>query len=1086
MLTSPLQPTSKVPAERLGTSRASGPPSRTTTPTIGLSRTPSATKLAHKPIPIAKKPAIAPTKPLAAKSPGATAAVVTSRSAPVAPASNNNNNTTTNNKEVDDLKAKLRVLEKKRIDDRDKLASLERVQGERDRFEKIIQTLQHKYQPQQQELADLRRQLKEAETRFDHVEKLQEEHESALEMATLDREMAEEMAEVYKTELDVLKQKAEELELELDILREENAEFTKGMTVEDRASTGWLQMEKNNERLREALLRLRDISREQEDELKDEIKGLREDLAEFDGLKEQLETCKQDLAQRDAAVEDLREQLDNALGAEDIIETLTEQTMNQSEKIKELEANIEELVELKEIGDEMDVNHTQYQKEMQHEINAKDAIIAEQMLQAAADKKSVEDLEYTVSRFRELVTSLQGDLADMRASHAVTENESEELNARSRALLDLNMKLQISASKTQTKTIDLELRRMEAQEAEQHLEIVTHYLPEAYEDDKPSVLAYLRFNKLGVKASILNCLVKEPVKSEPLPGHEDEFFHTCGAVDKLTWVTAMCNRFAKSIRRCSPEQFAKHNSALHELEPVERTLDRWLEPSFRAELRVEQYSAELQRTIALLTHLAEVHIPTDPKSQRDHVDMKAQVMQGHLDSAAVALSAVIGMTQRVVHPTGDDELGDHFAKRVEVAVTETRNAKVIAGKLLKTLETLQARGLAPAWGSFEEFDQCELVTSELAQMSRTIGLDLFALLHDEGRTVPHTFTEVQSCIQNTMSAFGSSEVDLFSAYLNKLRAVTSKISDLTAPNLTTLSEDIAYFEEFKKADTPPWALRGQELKEQKKIPVEVEAEARRLKDDLASVRRTLAIREEDFSTAQLKIETLESRMRDAKAKASRISELESEIENYKEELVSVSDNVAKQDRELKTLEQDRDRWKQAANSRIVDDMDDESGSVAEVQEAFAEAHRQLESLRTDMRSMQASLRYSREDSRRARMKEQPNHDWLSAPLTIKVRPVEQHKASIAAESREVLGELVNVATRAKIFVMASLPADKMAWKPAKTTPQYHAAKQMEEFGAWKGEKERVVAMRKTLKGKSPARDRGEGGSGRDRGRVVTA
>ena len=139
MLTWPLQPTSKVPAERLGTSRAPGPPSRTTTPTIGLSRTPSATKLSNKPVPTTRKPAIAATRPPTARSPGATAAAGASRPAPVAPAATNSNNATTN-KEVDDLKAKLRVLEKKRIDDRDKLASLERVQGERDRFEKIIQT----------------------------------------------------------------------------------------------------------------------------------------------------------------------------------------------------------------------------------------------------------------------------------------------------------------------------------------------------------------------------------------------------------------------------------------------------------------------------------------------------------------------------------------------------------------------------------------------------------------------------------------------------------------------------------------------------------------------------------------------------------------------------------------------------------------------------------------------------------------------------------------------------------------------------------------------------------------------------------
>lgn len=33
--------------------------------------------------------------------------------------------------------------------------------------------------------------------------------------------------------------------------------------------------------------------------------------------------------------------------------------------------------------------------------------------------------------------------------------------------------------------------------------------------------------------------------------------------------------------------------------------------------------------------------------------------------------------------------------------------------------------------------------------------------------------------------------------------------------------------------------------------------------------------------------------------------------------------------------------------------------------------------------------------------------------------------------------------------MSTLPADKTGWKPAKSTPQYHAASQAETFGAWK-------------------------------------
>ena len=52
------------------------------------------------------------------------------------------------------------------------------------------------------------------------------------------------------------------------------------------------------------------------------------------------------------------------------------------------------------------------------------------------------------------------------------------------------------------------------------------------------------------------------------------------------------------------------------------------------------------------------------------------------------------MTLRVVDQTGDDELGDRFAKRVEAAVSQTRSAKVIAGKLVKALEHLDMRAHA--------------------------------------------------------------------------------------------------------------------------------------------------------------------------------------------------------------------------------------------------------------------------------------------------------------------------------------------------------------------------------------------------------
>ena len=50
------------------------------------------------------------------------------------------------------------------------------------------------------------------------------------------------------------------------------------------------------------------------------------------------------------------------------------------------------------------------------------------------------------------------------------------MTARSRSMMDINLKLQLSAAKAQNKTIDLELRRMEAEEAMEHLQIVQVWL----------------------------------------------------------------------------------------------------------------------------------------------------------------------------------------------------------------------------------------------------------------------------------------------------------------------------------------------------------------------------------------------------------------------------------------------------------------------------------------------------------------------------------------------------------------------------------------------------------------------------------
>ena len=1106
-------------------------------------------------------------------------------------------------REIEDLKAKLRVLERKRQEDRDKLKQLDKLNADCEKYQGIIQKIQAKYQPQQQENIELRKQLKEAEALLESVETMQAEHDSAMELATLDREMAEETAEVYKAELDAVKLKNEELELEVEVLRGENAEFTQGMTPEEKTSASWLQMERTNERLREALLRLRDITQQQEEELRDELKVLEQDVKELTAVKEQHELTKEKLSLAETVVEDLRQQLDAAQAADDMIMDLTERNMSQAEQVEELKAVIEDLESLKEINDELEINHVQNEREMQEEIDFKAAVIQEQARRAGQQEEKLEEMEYALTRFREVVTSLQSDLEDMRASHAVTENESEQLNSRSRAIMDLNMKLQLSAAKAQVKTIDLELRRMEAQEAEQHLEIVKLFLPDAYlQTDRNSVLALLRFRRLAFKANLLNGFVRERINQPAHADHEDDVFVGCDVVDKLTWVAAMCERFAGAISRCSTDQFARFDGALYELEPVERALNAWIDGLRRDELREKTCADELQRSIALMSHLAEVHLSSltadafdsnnnnnnnnnssnnnnnnnnnnsnnhnnnnnnnhssasidnddddddddsaanrrDLEGFADNLHMRAVLMQSHLESASIALHTARSMVQRIIPPAGDDDdAAQYFARRAEAAISQTRSAKVVAGKAVRALEELKSRSLSLMPDTLEAFEQCEAASRGLADLSRRMGLDLYALLHEEGRTEPYTYAEVQTVVHNATQAMtraasgtsggggGGADEDLFATYLNKLRAVSSQVTDVAA-----LSGDLSQTLEFDRP-TAPWVLRGQELKASKTVPVDAEEELRRLREDHAEARRALTRRDNDLGTAQLKIETLESKMRDAQNKASVIAELERTMAAEQVVTKQLKEDIEKQDRELKSLEAERDRWKKMASDASlltgVGGLGDGSGEGAleldgsrgaggaagsggvgggaaaaaarySKERAVATA-REMEALKSEIASLQAVVRYLREDSRRARLTEQSGHAWLAEPLLPKARrqqhplylqqqqqqqqqqqppPTASLRAqAVAAEARDVLRELVKMASSAKVYDLgAQLPADRLAWRPARSSPRYHAAKLAEDYAAWK-DWEAAVARKARDMRSGAAVAAGAGGAGTD-------
>jgi dynactin 1 len=111
----------------------------------------------------------------------------------------------------------------------------------------------------QKELRDTKRQLKETTNDEEMYETKYNEVIESLEMITLDKEVAEERAENLQQEVNVLKDKIEEISVDLDILKKEadimNRIPEKGDGNDEKTPLEVIQLERHNERLKEALMR---------------------------------------------------------------------------------------------------------------------------------------------------------------------------------------------------------------------------------------------------------------------------------------------------------------------------------------------------------------------------------------------------------------------------------------------------------------------------------------------------------------------------------------------------------------------------------------------------------------------------------------------------------------------------------------------------------------------------------------------------------------------------------------------------------------------------------------------------------------
>ncbi|XP_014844947.1 PREDICTED: dynactin subunit 1 isoform X5 [Poecilia mexicana] len=540
--------------------------------------------------------------------------------------------------QVKDLDEKLETLKMKRTEDKAKLKELEKHKIQLEQLQEWKTKMQEQQAELQKQLKEAKREAKEAmEAKERYMEEMSDTAD-AIEMATLDKEMAEERAESLQLEVDSLKERVEELTMDLEILKHE---------IEEKGSDGAAssyhvkQLEEQNSRLKEALVRMRDLSASEKQEHVKLQKQMEKKNTELDSHRGQKEKLQEEMTAAEKTIDELKEQVDAALGAEEMVETLTERNLDLEEKVRELRETVTDLEAINEMNDELQENARETELELREMLDLGAARVREAEKRVEAAQETVADYQQTIKKYRELTAHLQ----EVNRELTSQQEASAELQQQPPAEM-FDFKIKFAETKAYAKAIEMELRKMEVAQANRHVSLLTSFMPESFlrhGGDHDCILVLLLIPRLIHKAELIskqaqekfdlneNCVERVGLKG----GVGEQLSFAGGLVYSLSLLQATLHKYEQALSQCSVEIYKKVGSLYPEMSVHERSLDFLIDLLHKDQLDETINVEPLTKAIKYYQHLYSIHLADQSEDCTMQLADHIRFTQSALDCMAV-------------------------------------------------------------------------------------------------------------------------------------------------------------------------------------------------------------------------------------------------------------------------------------------------------------------------------------------------------------------------------------------------------------------------------------------------------------------
>ncbi|XP_067379402.1 dynactin subunit 1-like isoform X2 [Channa argus] len=797
----------------------------------------------------------APVMPQPSGSPAAVAATIPATPSKVEPAISKQEEDSLR-AQVKDLEEKLETLKMKRTEDKAKLKELEKHKIQLEQLQEWKTKMQEQQAELQKQFKEAKREAREAQEAKDRYMEEMSDTADAIEMATLDKEMAEERAESLQVEVDTLKEKLEELSMDLEILRHEISE--KGT---DGAASSYhvKQLEEQNTRLKEALVRMRDLSTSEKQEHVKLQKQMEKKNTELETLRTQKEKLQEEVKHAEATIDELKEQVDAALGSEEMVETLTERNLDLEEKVRELRETVTDLESINEMNDELQENARETEMELREQLDLSSAKVREAEKRVEASQETVADYQQTINKYRELTARLQEANKELVSQQNANVEQVQQPPAE---LFDF--KIKFAETKAYAKAIEMELRKMEVAQSNRQVSLLTSFMPDSFlrhGGDHDCILVLLLIPRLICKAELiskqaqekfdLNGNVAEGTSLRGPRGEQCSF--SSGLVYSLSLLQATLHKYEQALNSCSVEVFKRMGTLYSEMSFHERSLDYFIDLLHKDQLDETIQVEPLTKAIKYYQQLYGVHLA-------DHTEDCTVQLADHIKFSQSALDSMKVEVARLRAFLSAGQESSVFAVLLKDLDTSCSDIRQFCKKIRRRMPGTDVVG-APAALSFgpqvsETLTECRRQLTRVVAVLQEVaaaGAQMVApLAEQEGLSALKLEDIVGKAVEQVYGSHGLNGPECLRQSCSSVIATMNKMA--------TAMQEGEYDAEKPQGKTPPVEIRAAlvraEMTDAEGLGVKLEDRETVIKE----LKKSLKIKGEELSEANVRLSLLEKKL----------------------------------------------------------------------------------------------------------------------------------------------------------------------------------------------------------------------------------